>query len=460
MEIISTEEYINIINNNSHHFSNLLEIVIKSGEPLEGDCIYEHLTTNRKVELIPKQENIFSIGKQFGNKIIEIGFNAGHSALLFLLSNPEAYLWCFDICYHSYTRPCFQYLYDNFEGRLSLFSGNSINTFPEFASRHEKEKFDIIHIDGSCDINIANIDFFTSLNLIRNEGFIIWNDRGVEDLGKLWNGYINSGHVLPLNFLETDHKIGYVLKPLFNIAVCSLSIGEKYKNMVKYGIRTKEQYCKKHNYDYYDEEKYYDRDRPIAWSKINIINSCLNDDKNNYDYVVWIDADTLVMNQEIKIEELIEKYTDDKDVTVAQDYKMINTGVIIIKNTLWSRRFFDFLYDQTQFIDHPNWEQGAFINLYENNISESQKHINVLPLELQNKLNSYWFTYNYDDCFILHFPGCWRDNTEYGLSLAFEQHCPIKMDDEDDEKYQNRINWLKNGIQDTIKEKIKAHNQT
>lgn len=103
-----------------------------------------------------------------------------------------------------------------------------------------------------------------------------------------------------------------------------------------------------------------------------------------------------------------------------------------------NKHHFEKLFDIVE-----NWEQRAFINLLENNISDSQNHINVLPLNLQNKLNSYWFTYDYDDCFILHFPGCFRDNNEHGLSIAMNTYCPIKMDNETDKQYEHRLNWLK-----------------
>ena len=443
--IISEEDYIHIMNENNHHIKNLFNIIQETGEILEGNCFYEHLTYNVLPDLLPKQRNLYSVAQSSGDKILEIGFNAGHSALIFLLANPNSFIYCFDICEHKYTRPCFQYLYENFGQRLILIEGNSNNTIPKFTNENEDTLFDLLHIDGSHDLKTANIDFFTSLRIAKHKSIIIWDDVEIPVLTNLWNGYIKDKHIIPLNLLPTPryaHAFGYVNKPPLKIAVCSLTVGEKYKEITKYGRLTKVNYCKKHNYDFFDdEEDNVDNSRPLAWSKINIIKKYIS----NYDYVVWIDGDSHIMNQKIKLEQIIRDWSQDKDFTVAQDKQLINTGVILIKNTEWSKKFLDLIYDQVQFKNHSNWEQGAFINLLENNISDSQNHINVLPLYLQNKINSYWFTYNFNDCFILHFPGCWRYNVENNLSLALNDYCPIKMDHETEEIFNKRLHWLEFG---------------
>lgn len=450
--IISREDYIKVLQDNYHHIQNLLDIVDKSGDALEGNCFYQHFSTICRDELLPKQQNLYSIAKA-GNKILEIGFNAGHSALLFLLSNTESHLVCFDICWHKYTKPCFEYLRDNFKGRIELFDGSSTDTVPAFINANPGYTFDIFHIDGSHATAIANIDFFSCFELARNKSVMIWDDVDLPHLGSLWNGYIVSSKIIPFNMLPTpmySHAFGYANKPSYNIGVCSLTIGDEYKEITKYGRKTKVLYCEKHAYDFFDEEDDVDTTRPLAWSKIKIIQRHLP----SYDYIVWIDGDTLIMNDKIKLDNIITFDTDGKDIMVAQDYTMINTGVIFIKNTEWSRKFLDLIYDQTDFLNHPNWEQGAFIHLLNQNISNAKDHIKVLPLQEQNKINSYWYTYKFNNCFILHFPGCWRDDGEHGLSRAFDDHCPIKKDDETVETYIKRLHWLEFESPNAIQAKI------
>lgn len=458
MEIISEEDYIKIINANEHHFKNLFKIVQKCEEFFEGDCMYEHETGIKNDKLIPKQRNLYTIAKT-GNKIIEIGFNAGNSALLFLLANPNAYLWCFDICYHSYTKLCFQYLYDNFGQRISLYIGSSVDTVPKFIKNNPDKTYDIFHIDGSHDSHIANQDFFNCFSIAHHQSIIILDDVWIVELKKLWESYIAAKMICSINLLSTtfgEHKIGYVWKPKIKIAVCSLTVGEEYKKITKYGRKTKILYCQKHGYDFFDEETDVDYNRPLAWSKINIIKKHLLD----YDYIIWIDGDTFIMNDNIKLEEIISDYTNNKDITVARDISvienrvLINTGVMLIKNTEWVMKFLNLIYDQVQFINHSFWEQAAFLNLLENNISDSQNHINVLPFHLQNKINTYWFTYYYNDCFIFHFPGSSVEK-ENNLSEKMNKYCPIQMDDETLEKYQKRIYWLEHESRNFIDGEIK-----
>lgn len=447
MEIISQNEYIKILNQNEHHFKNLIDIIQKNEDSLEENYFFEYL----KLELSSTQQNLFTIGKN-GNKIINIGFKTGYSTLLFLLSNPHSHIHCFNIYEHTYTQPCFQYLYDNFNKRVSLYNGNTEDTLSLFLKNNPDQSFDIFHIDGSYNSRIANIEFFISYELAHDQSIIIWNNLNNQNF--LFNNYISSQLIKPFSLLITPiHNLAYILKPKLRIALCSLTIGEKYKEITKYGRRSKVLYCEKQCYDFFDEETDVDYTRPLAWSKINIIKKHLPD----YDYVLWVDGDTLLMNNNIKIENIIKDFSNKKDITVAQDWTMINTGVILLKNTTWTMNFLNLIYEQVEFLNHPNWEQTAFIHLLENNSLDSKNHINVLPLHFQNKINSYWFSYCFNDCFILHFPGCFRDNEENGLIIAMNKYCPIKMDNEDEEQYNKRLYWLEHESRHEIEEQLKRN---
>lgn len=224
------------------------------------------------------------------------------------------------------------------------------------------------------------------------------------------------------------------------IAICSIAYGDKYRETVKYGIKSKLLYCNNHNYTFYDEKNILDKYRPIAWSKIIHILKYLDD----YDYICWIDADTYIMNDKIKLEDIIEENMNDKDIMITRDFKLPNTGVMFCKNTQWTKDFLKLVYEQEQFINHGNWEQAAFIDLYENNVFESQKHVNILSVDKQNKFNSYWYSYYPETCFILHFAGCWRDNINNGLDVMMETYCPVKKENETDETFYARLKWLKN----------------
>ena len=95
--ILQIDDYKRILNNNKKHFDNISTICKQIGEKVEGNCFTEHLNIdNIMTEKITKQLNHLSLGMNATN-IMEIGFIAGHSSLLYLLSNPNSKLTIFDI---------------------------------------------------------------------------------------------------------------------------------------------------------------------------------------------------------------------------------------------------------------------------------------------------------------------------------------------------------------------------
>ena len=210
---ISEIEYKNIIAKHEYIFEELLDIVKKSEDTFEGNYFYHDNSFERLTEY-NKQINLFSIG-MMGKNIIEIGFNAGHSTLLFLLSNPENKIVCFDICLKKYVKPCFEYLSSIFPGRLTLIEGNSNDTIRSFKDENKNTKYDIIHIDGSHDFNVANGDFFVTLGMTRKGSFLIFDDIFIPHLKFLWDGYIRDGHIEEIDILPVKmyhHGVGRYLK--------------------------------------------------------------------------------------------------------------------------------------------------------------------------------------------------------------------------------------------------------
>lgn len=162
------------------------------------------------------------------------------------------------------------------------------------------------------------------------------------------------------------------------IGFCFLSIGEDYKTYTKYSRETTISYCKKYDYDFVEDENIYNSDKPIPWSKLLLILKYID----NYDYIVWIDADILIMNHDIKITDIIEKYNS-FDIICGSDRRMINTGMLIVKNTDFCKQFIKDVYDNVYdpLADpnerYQNWEQGSFINLWDRNHLNCKEMIKV-----------------------------------------------------------------------------------
>jgi hypothetical protein len=231
------------------------------------------------------------------------------------------------------------------------------------------------------------------------------------------------------------------------IAVCTLHINDWYEEIVKYSIRNINDYCNKHNYEFIhqnekDPETVYDKTRDCPWYKIKLIKKVLNERKD-VDVVVWIDADTHIMNKNIKLEQFIEKYQGVKDILISQEqnpHNILNTGIMFIKNTEWSKKFLDLVWDNKDEFDKNLHEQASMSNLYTKNDYNCQNHITILPEYMQHHINCYWYAYLPNRCFIFHSARCSHDKE--GFRRTMDLFCPIKMDEETEEQYNKRLQWL------------------
>ncbi len=93
-----------------------------------------------------------------------------------------------------------------------------------------------------------------------------------------------------------------------DFAVVTMAIGKKYNKTVNSSIENKRKYCEKHGYDFICIKKSLDKNRPIPWSKIKLLSNIFKTKK--YKWVFWTDADSLIMNFNIKLEELIDNNYD------------------------------------------------------------------------------------------------------------------------------------------------------
>jgi hypothetical protein len=115
---------------------------------------------------------------------------------------------------------------------------------------------------------------------------------------------------------------------------------EEIEKESKLSTLNKKKYCEKYNIDY---RFFYGRasERHAQWDKIQ----CLIQTLPEYDYVVWMDSDTVFNNFNISLIDLIDRNLNYdgllcSDVCYSEGvtHLMVNTGVMIFKNTEWSSR--------------------------------------------------------------------------------------------------------------------------
>jgi hypothetical protein len=198
--MMDKEYYITIYKNelpNLHVILDDLEKIVKTSDNFEGNCFYTNKTFVRNPELLHKQANLYWLGCNGCTNICEIGFNAGHSALLLLLGNTasEINFTIFDINHHTYTSECYDYIKTKFpQVNFEFVEGDSVVMIPEWTREYRKyETFDIIHVDGGHALDIIQNDFANSVKLLKKNGVIIIDDVQKTHINDLVNLYIHSG---------------------------------------------------------------------------------------------------------------------------------------------------------------------------------------------------------------------------------------------------------------------------
>lgn len=168
-------------------------------------------------------------------------------------------------------------------------------------------------------------------------------------------------------------------------AVCSLAIGEAYRQTVRLCVASQEAHAKQHGYTRITDESAYDATRAHSWSKIPLFRKYLG----KYDYLVWIDADVLIMNQDRKIEEFIRLLPDSKFLLIGRDVNNLNAGIFVMKNCPLAHEFLEDVWNKTQYLNHEWWEQAAIIDLYGS--PKYKSGFEVIPRKYISIMNAFDF---------------------------------------------------------------------
>ena len=149
----------------------LNEIVRRSGERLEGNIFYgdgEERYADRPpaVALAPARRNVWRAAR-FKQRLLEVGVNAGHSALLALSSSATLEYYGVDIMTHAYAIGCVDFLKAEFPGRVHLFPGDSREVLPWLADRREENEFDLLHVDGGHTSEVCRSDMSNCIRIAK-----------------------------------------------------------------------------------------------------------------------------------------------------------------------------------------------------------------------------------------------------------------------------------------------------
>lgn len=125
--------------------------------------------------------------------VCEVGFNAGHSAVVWLLANPKLVLYTFDLFDRVATRRALAHLQERFPGRIVPFRGNSLSTVPR---AQLPTTCDLVHVDGRHSYDYVIQDLVHMQQHASPRALYIFDDqcnatschRRTSDQGMLYSG--------------------------------------------------------------------------------------------------------------------------------------------------------------------------------------------------------------------------------------------------------------------------------
>jgi len=112
--------------------------------------------------------------------------------------------------------------------------------------------------------------------------------------------------------------------------------------------------------------------RPPAWNKIQV---CLALFDQGADFVLWVDADAVMVRTDVDV---LSELADGEDIGIVADRNgercFPNSGVMILRNCEWTRTFLEDVWNSEKYIDHIWWENAAVMDLlgYHSSLDENR----------------------------------------------------------------------------------------
>ncbi len=183
--------------------------------------------------------------------------------------------------------------------------------------------------------------------------------------------------------------------------------GCSFRELSKLTIPSFQEYCGTHGYDFYCKDSNFTPGRTVGWTKFEIFLEKID----KYDWIFYVECDSMLMNQTIRLENLID---DHHDIIISRTENKndieLSCGPMLVKSSEWNRDFFNKMLNKKEYYTNQMVEQAAITDEIRNN-EESRKHCKIMPLRFFNSFSHFWHlegNFKVGD-FICHAPGCSND---------------------------------------------------
>jgi Methyltransferase domain/galactosyl transferase GMA12/MNN10 family len=143
--------------------------------------------------------------------------------------------------------------------------------------------------------------------------------------------------------------------------LCSNATGT-FASLIEVAALGLERYARRHRWDLVLSREQLSDGRPAPWGKLRLTRELLQ----AYPVVAWIDCDTIIVDFEHDLGEVLE---EDKDFYVVEQEGgvprdcVVNTGIFVARASEWTERFLDEVWSQEDLTDHRWWENAAIMRV-------------------------------------------------------------------------------------------------
>jgi SAM-dependent methyltransferase len=245
----------------------------------------------------------------------------------------------------------------------------------------------------------------------------------------------------------------------------TIKIIQYYTSNLQYAITSEKinkEYCNKYGFEYFsqtdnDTIRNTSDNRAVQWYKIKFIQQQL--EESNVDYIMFMDADAIFVKPEVDIRTIIENYPD-KELIISEDFgpDIVNTGVMIFKNTNWSVDFLKRIWEGGNKISRGKyrtdiWHEQTIVSAYLYvNDNDRDKTVILSPLDF-NSINDNIL--RQDKTFIYHDLSKQRIDEIYKISLGeYDVITKLNIACESDRQVNHKFGtYYRNLIEELLKTK-------
>lgn len=173
-------------------------------------------------------------------------------------------------------------------------------------------------------------------------------------------------------------------------------------------------YCEKYGYKHIVEDLNF-TNIEATYQKPYILLKYIHE----FDYVVWVDLDAAIINDEIKLEDIINSYPD-KDYLVFEDFGnwTLNAGILVFKNCLNNTKLLWEWWNKSPKKPHPEWRKVGGDQELLIQVLRSKGPIEALPAKIMNQHPK---DFNPGD-FLIHFMGYFGPDVQMHMTFLVRQN--------------------------------------